>query len=41
MTPLKSGKYIKNLRDKKTDFVISHSINVGNCLEIELEMILI
>ena len=34
MTPLKSGKYIKNLRDKKTDFVISHSINVGNCLEI-------
>lgn len=34
MTPLKSGSYIKKLRNNKTNFVIANSINVGNCLEI-------
>ena len=34
MTPLKSGKYIKHLRDNKVNFVISNSIKVGNCLEV-------
>ena len=34
MTPLKWKGYIKNIRDKKVNFIKENVANVGNCLEV-------